>query len=232
MRLASLDHFDLSLPRLLGLGVAVSVTGAAATWIVVGGALGQGGTTVAALVGAFLLYAVLSAPRRLMDGQRVAQARESPVLSASASACLAVTGSRPRTLILLRAREPTLSAALKEAARRVLTGTRVDSAVERSTGPLVSYSAAAAVRGLASFAPAAVSQGDEETRGLSASSDLSKETKVPLMTTVCFFAPIVLVLYSVFAHSYGATSMAELASFEFIVVDVTFYLSASDRGVR
>ena len=232
MKFASLEQFQLSPWRVAGLGVAMSVAGGATTGVVVGDSLGQGKATVAVLVGALILYAVLSAPRRLADTRRVAQARESPVLSASAYACLAVTGSRPRTLILLRAREPTLSSALKEAARRVLTGTNVDSAVERSAGSLVSYSAASALRGLASFTPGGISQGDEETRGLAASSDLSQETKVPMMTTVCFFAPILLLLYAVFSRSYDPTSLAELACFEFIVVDIAFYLGAADRGTR
>ena len=208
----------------------MSVAGGATTDLVVGDSLGQGKATVAVLVGALLLYAVVSAPRRLADTRRVAQARESPVLSASASACLAVTGSRPRTLILLRARDPTLMSALAEAARRVLTGTSVGSAVERSASSLVSYSAASALRGLATFTPEGISQGDEETRGLAASSDMSKETKVPMMTTVCFFAPILLLLYAVFSHSYGPASLAELACFEFIMVDIAFYLGAADMG--
>lgn len=204
----------------------------AATGIVVGGSLGQARTTVAALVAALVFYIALSTPRRLIDSQRVAQARESPLLSASAAACLTVTGSRPRTLILLRAREPALSSALKEAGRRVLTGTGVGSAVEGSVRPVVSYSAAAALRALASFAPRGIDQGDEETRGLASSSELSRETKIPMLMTVCFFAPILLVLYAVFSRSFAATDLAELAFFEFIVVDLAFYLSAADRGPR
>ena len=230
MKSTSLDHFAISLWKVVALGLVVSAAAGMATEAVVGDSLGQGRATVALLVGALTFYVVLSTPRRLLDSQRVAQARESPLLSASAAACLAVTGSRTRTLLLLRAREPSLSSALREAARRVLTGTGVGLALEGCARSVVSYSAAASLRGVASFTPKAIEQGDEETRGLAASSDLRRETKVPILTTICFFAPILLVLYAVFSHTYDAESLAELASLEFVIVDLAFYLSASDRG--
>lgn len=230
MKFPSLEHFGISPRRLGALGAATAAAAGGATAVVVGGSLGQARDTVAAVVAALVLYIVLSTPRRLIDGQRVAQARESPMLSASAAACLAVTGSRPRTLILLKARDRSLASAVREGGRRVLLGTRVDRAVEAPARSLASYSASAALRGVASFRPKGIYQGDEETRGLASSSDLSRETKVPMLMTVCFFTPILLVIYAVFSHLYGASELAELASFEFIVVDLAFYMSAGERG--
>jgi hypothetical protein len=216
--------------RIAALGCALSASGAFATSLVLGDSLGQGRTPATVVVALLVFYVVVSTPRRILDRHRVAQAREAPIISATAAACLAVTGSRPRTLILLRPRDPQLSSSLEDAARRVLLGTRVGTAVEGSARSLVSYSAGAAVRGVAEFSPGGIEQGDEESRGIASSSDLGRETKIPIMMTVCFFMPILLVLYSVFSHAYDAVRLGELASFEFIVVDLAFYLSAASRG--
>jgi len=229
MRFASLDRFGISPARIGFVSAAMSGGTTQLTWTVTGESLGEARGVVALVVGALVFYVVLSAPRRLADGQRLSEARESPVLWASAAACLAVTGSRPRTIILLRPRGQSLTASLKEAGRQILLGTRVDRALENSSRNLVSYSAASAFRGLAAFTPEGVEQGDEEVRGLDASSDLSTETKIPMLMTVCFFTPILLVLYAVFSHTYSAADLAELASLEFIVLDLAFFLTASER---
>ena len=200
------------------------------TWSVTGDALGEARDAVALAVGALVFYFVLSFPRRLADSQRIAEARESPLLSASAAACLAVTGSRSRTIVFMRPRDPTLRAGMKEAGRKILLGTRADRALESSAQSLVSYTAAAVFRGLGAFAPEGVEQGDEEAQGLALSTDLSRETKVPMLMTVCFFTPILLILYAVFSHTYGASDLAELASLEFIVLDLAFFLSAAERS--
>jgi hypothetical protein len=217
---------------MVGVGAGFSGAGSLGAYLAVGDSLGEGRSAAALVVAAVLFYVVLSAPRRMLDGERLAQARETPLLSASARACLTVTGSRPRTLILLRSEDPALAGSLKDAGRRVLLGSQVDGAVRGSTRTLASYSAAAALGAVASFSPRAIEQGDEESQGIAASSDLNRETKVPILTTVCFFMPILLVLYAVFSHTYDATRLGELAAFEFIIVDLAFYLSASERGPR
>ena len=218
--------------KTVALATAAGAAAAATTAFVVGDSLGQAKVLTTLVVASALFYIVLSTPRRLLDGERVAQARESPLLAASAAACLTVTGSRPRTLMLLRPRDPGLASALAEAGRRVLLGVRIESALGASTGALASYSAAAALGALASLDPGAMDQGDEEARGLQSSSELSRETKVPALTTVCFFAPILLTLYAVLSHSVDPGRLAELAAFEFIAVDLAFYLSSGDRGPR
>ena len=232
MRFASLDHFGISAWRAAALAAGAAAAAALATRLAVGDSLGQAAAPTTLAVAALVFYIVLSTPRRLLDGERVAQARESPLLVASAAACLTVTGSRPRTLMLLRARDPVLSSALAESGRRVLLGERIENALGSSTRGLPSYSAAAALEALASFEPRAMDRGDEEMRGLESSSELRRETRIPVLTTVCFFTPILLVLYAVLSHSYDPGKLGELAAFEFIVVDLAFYLSASDRGPR
>ncbi len=195
-----------------------------------GDVLGQAKAPTLLVVALAVFYIALSTPRRLLDGQRVTQARESVLISAAARACLTITGSRPRTIMLLRSRDATIAKTLTEAGRKVLLGEDVESAVASSSRGLPSYSAAAALRSVASMGPDSLATGDEETRGLAASSELSRETKLPIFMTVCFFTPIMLLLFAVFLHAYDPGSLAELVAFEFITVDLAFFLSASDRG--
>ncbi len=232
MKLVSLDHFGVSVWRLVGVAVVASLASALVFRVVVGSVLGQATTVTLSVVALMVFYIVLSTPRRLMDGQRVAQARESVLLSAGAKAALNVTGSRSRTLVLLRSRDATLAKTLAEAGRMVLLGARVDKAVVGSSSNLASYSAAGALRGVATLGSGAIDAGDEETRGLENSSELSRETKLPIFMTACFFSPIMLLLYAVFSHTYDQASLAELAAFEFMILDIGFYLTASDRGPR
>ena len=232
MKLASMEHFGVSLRRALALASGAAAGAAAMTWLVVGDSLGQARAPTTLLVGAVVLYIVLSTPRRLLDGERVAQARESPLLAASAAAALTVTGSRTRTLVLLRSKDPVLASALAESGRRVLLGERIERALANSSRGLASYSAGAALGALATFEPRAMDLGDEEARGLDSSSAIRSDTRTPALTTVCFFAPILLTLYAVLSHSYDPSKLAELAAFEFIVVDLALYLSASDGGAR
>ena len=232
MRFASLEHFGISVWKAGALAAAASALAATTTDLVVGDALGQAKAPTTLVVASVVFYILLSTPRRLLDGERVAQARESPILAATAAACLTVTGSRSRTLMLMRARDPGLASALRGAGRRVLLGERLWGALRSSTAGLASYSAAAALGALSDLTPGAMDQGDEEAAGLESAQELSRETKTPAFTTVCFFAPILLVLYAVLSHSYDPGRLGELAAFEFIVVDLAFYLSAADRGPR
>ena len=172
----------------------------------------------------------VSAPRRLLDRQRVAQARESLLLSASALACLKVTGSKSKTFMLVKPKEKALSAAVKETARRILLGVRVGPAAAESSSALASYSAAAAMESVATVSAREFAGGDEESRGLAMSMELSMETKLPVFMTVCFFAPIMIMLYAVFSHIYQPEQLVELGAFEFVVIDLSFYLSAADRS--
>jgi hypothetical protein len=232
LKLASLDHFNLS-PAKITLLALVTAAGVA---FAAGEALGDvlGGVTVPVLfvIAALMFYIVVSTPRRLLDSQRVAQAKESVLLSAAASACLGVSGSRSRTLLLLRSRDTVISQTISEIGRRVLLGAKVSDALSISSERLASYSAVASLSRVASIGRVTFDSGDEESRGLASSSDLSRETKLPVFMTACFFTPIMLLLYAVFSHSYSGGSLAELIALEFIILDLTFYLSSGDRGPR
>ncbi|MDE1858412.1 MAG: hypothetical protein KGI26_05045 [Thaumarchaeota archaeon] len=232
MRFASLDHFGLSAWRLACVGLA----SASAAWLLsgaaFGGILGQAEPAALMMVSAAVFYLVVTVPRRAVERQRVEAARESVLLSASARACLGVTGSRPRTLMMLEPREPSVAMAVKRAARLVLLGAKAGDALASASADLSSYSAASALRSLATLTPEGIEGGDEESRGLAASEDLGRETRVPIFMTACFFAPIMLLLYAVFSRSFDAASMTELATLEFVVVDVAYYLTSARGGPR
>jgi hypothetical protein len=229
MRFVALDHFGVSAWRLMGISLSGSIGAAVLTWTLFGEALGAARTPTALVVAVLVLYILLSSPRRLLDGERVVQARESMVLSAAAMACLKVTGSRSKTLVTLRPRDPTLASALTEAGRRVLLGDLVQNAVSGISRSLASYSAGAALMNVANASPGDFDIGDDEAMGLAVSSELNRETKLPIFMTVCFFLPIMLILYAVFTHTYDPEVLAELGALEFVAIDFAFYLGANDR---
>jgi len=232
MKLASYNHLGISAPRIVALALVVSVGGTSTAAVALGGALRGGTLPTLLVVGVLLFYIVLSAPRRILDGRRLAQSREAVMLSAASIACLGVTRSKARTALMLRSRDASMSRALDEIGRRVLLGFRVEDSIGSAASSLESYSAVTALQGVAALTSRPFDPGDEETRGLASSSELAEETKLPIFMTVCFFAPIMLLLYAVFSHTYAPQSLAELVACEFILLDLTYYLSSGERGAR
>lgn len=232
MKFASLDHFGVGLLRLALVASAFSAIAAAATGVAVGGALGGAKPATMVVVGTLVFYVVVSAPRRILDRQRVVQARESVLILTAAKACLGVTGSRPRTLIELRSREAGFAKALSESARSILLGASVERATEAASRNLVSSSALASLESIATLHPDALDVDDEENRGLTESSALSRETKLPVFMTACFFSPIMLLLYAIFSNAYQVGDLAGLCALEFVILDLAFYLTAGEGGTH
>ena len=230
MRISSYEHLGVGLVRMVMVAAVVSVGSGAALVVVLGSALGGGAGLAALVVGAMVFYLVMTAPRRAMDRERATQARESLALSAAAMACLGVTGSRSKTLMLLKPRDRAFGRATREGARMVLLGSSLDQATAEASKRLASYSAAETLKGIASLQPADFDAGDEETRGLDAYRELYRETKLPMLMTACFFSPIMLVLYAVFARAYDPASLAGLAALEFAVLDLALFFSSVDKG--
>ncbi|HXW95111.1 MAG TPA: hypothetical protein VEJ19_05340 [Nitrososphaerales archaeon] len=231
MRFASFDMFGLSTWRMVALALASSIFVGIAVGFAVGDALGQAKIATLLVIATLVFYITVSSPRRLLDQQRVAQARESLLLTASAQACMMVTGSRSKTFMLIRAKEQALRVAVKQAGRMILLGNRVSVAAEACSRGIASYSAAVALQSVATTNAREFTGGDEESRGLATASELSMETKLPMFMTLCFFTPIMIVLYAVFSHSYQQEQMVELGAFEFAVIDIGYYLSAAERNL-
>ncbi|MDG7010058.1 MAG: hypothetical protein JRN43_04220 [Nitrososphaerota archaeon] len=227
MKFASLEHYSLSAWRVAACGVALASAAWLATSFAVGGVLGGAKSPLLYAVAALVFYAVVSVPRRMMDRERACQAREAIPLSCAIGALLEVTRSNARTLVLLTPGEGTIAAQVRKAARATLLGEDVGASVERAARALTAYSAAGALRMIGANRAGSANQDDEEVRGLELSSELGKETKLPTLMTASFFAPILLVLYAVFAHLYGWGSLAELVALEFVILDVAFYFTAT-----
>ncbi|MBI3841529.1 MAG: hypothetical protein HY297_06245, partial [Thaumarchaeota archaeon] len=128
-RTTSLDHFDLDPRKVILIALAVSACAAWGFGLTAGGALGTAKPGVELVVGAVVLYVVISTPRRLFEVSAMAQSREALVLATTAMACLEVTGSRTRTLLMLRSRETGLAGVLTRVKRGILLGSRPSEAV-------------------------------------------------------------------------------------------------------
>jgi hypothetical protein len=230
LRFTSLGHFGLSTWRVSCVGVAAACACWLVTGLAVGDSLGEGKTAVLLLIAALVFYVVVTTPKRILQSERMSQAREAVIMSAGVRALLEVTGSRPRTLILFRPQGTALRRAFRGAARLALLGVPVSEAVDGEARNLSSYSAASNLRSIA--AKGSSDRGDDEVHGLASASELDKETKLPVFMTACFFAPIMLLLYTVFSHSYGLGNEMELSALEFVLLDIAYYLSSSERGGR
>lgn len=199
------------------------------TDVALGEVLGQASVEFEAVLFALVLYAVFSTPRRVFERRRMAQSKEAVLLSAVATVSTAVTGSRSRTMLFLRAKERELADALRVMRRCILTGEGVEEAVARSASCLSSPSAAEALTTAVLMRPAIPPEGGEEARGLASSAQLSQETKLPIFMTACFFSPILLLLYSVLAHLSSPQSLLEIVGLQLVLLDVAFYLCSGDR---
>lgn len=227
MKFASLEHYHLSAWRLAGLGVALASAAWLATGFAVGDVLGGAKWPLLYAVFGLVFYAVVSAPRRAMDRERAVQAREAVPLSCAVRALLEVTGSKAKTLVLLTPRDQTIEVPVRRAARATLLGESVEESIEEAARALAAYSASGALRALGGNRAGSAGQDDEEVRGLEASAELGRETKIPALMTACFFSPIMLLLYAIFSHAYGGGSLAELTALEFVILDVALYFTAT-----
>jgi hypothetical protein len=170
MKFASFDHLEVDPWKVAMVGATASGAVLLGCGLVLGRVLGPATSATEIVVALLVFYIIMSTPRRLVDAQRVGQARESVLLSVASNACMNATGSRPRTLMLLRPAEPELKRTLADIGRSVLLGTGAENAVERASGRLVSYSAATALRGTATLRPRTADVSDQEVRGLMSSS--------------------------------------------------------------
>jgi hypothetical protein len=229
LKFESLDHFEISSWRISTFSAGVSAGIVATIDFAAGGVLGVAKFPILFVLAAAAFYIVFTTPRRMLDRRRVSQARDSVALSAGMRASLGIVGSRSRTLSMVRPRDDSLARVTRDALRKVLLGNSIGTSLESSSQQVVSYSAATVLRSLAFLGPESLDPGDEEMRSLAFSSDLNRETKLPIFMTACFFTPIMIVLYAVFSGLRDTTSLAALAAFDFVVIDVAFYLTSGDR---
>lgn len=232
MKLASIEHYRISALKLVALGGSISVVFALTFYLLLGRSLGAATPAYVLVAAVLVFYLVLSTPRRILAAETSEEAKESVQLSLAATAAMKVTGSRSRTVMLLRARSNGLAAALCSAKRGTLLGFGVEESTRRSAEKLGSYSAASALIGAATLKLRTPSNSGEEAQGLASSEQLGREVRVPVFMTLCFFAPTMILLYSVFAQAYGAVATVQLTVFEVVIIDLGYYLCSAEHRTK
>jgi hypothetical protein len=184
------------------------------------------------LVAAVAFYLAATLPRRLEGAAALAQAREAPALAVMGSAILEATHSTTRAILLLRSSDEIVSSTLLDVRRRVLLGHPAEVAVAQA-GRLASGSANEVLGSIAAPEHPRITEEGEEARGISDSSRMADESKLPLFTAVAFFAPIMLVLYAIMGHVTDPFGLAELVGLQVVLLDIAFYFSSSNtRSAR
>jgi hypothetical protein len=229
MKCWSLVQLGISPKRLFAVALSFGLVCTVFFRMVTGDVLGEAGIEFDLVVLALAFYLVVSTPRRLVEAARAAQAREAVSSSVLVAALSRVTGSKSRTVLMMSPKEESLSSAVADAKRSILLGTAVDDALTEASRRLASTSAATALRnmGTLSLAP---SDAGEEALGLATTEQLSRETKLPIFMTVCFFSPVMLLLYALFSHQTSLLSLAELIGLQLVILDLSFHLCSGERG--
>jgi hypothetical protein len=202
------------------------------TQVLFGDLLGAFAPEFEIILGAMVVYAVMTLPHRIVTAETFSQSREAPMLAAMASTTLEATNSRNLTMLILRSADPTVSRVLREVRRKILLGERLDSAVSSTTSTLTSYSLVNAMNKIVALHPISIEESEHESLGLLSSFNLEQETKLPVFTVVCFFVPILMLLYAAFSHLDDPRGMIELVGLQVLVVDIAYYLSSSSQGGR
>ena len=164
-----------------------------------------------------------------MDTVSLWQAREAPVVAASAAVSLRATGSNSRALMLLRCEEEELAGTLERAKRMVLLGHAPKETIVESAAEIASESVSEALLSMVSREAGSIEDVGEELESVFAATSLGDETKVPVFIAVCFFAPIMLLLFAVLTRSTTPLELGELVVLELILLNIAFAFSSRER---
>jgi hypothetical protein len=211
-----------ALAVLAGLATAACVLGA--TYTIFGGV----SVVLAGAVGVASSYLVAGFPKRSLDRSALLQAREAPALAASAAVYLQSTGSRAKTILMLRSDEPRLEALIERAKRRTLLGEDASSTLGDAEG-VRADSTAAILASVASARGERLADGGEELEGMVRASLATEETKFPVFLTISFFLPIMLMLLAAVGHHDDLASIVSLTVLEIVVLDVALSFASTER---
>ncbi len=228
MRPSSWESVGLSRTRMalvvLAVGAVAGVSVLVATLEVLGAVSGL----LALAVGGLASYVVGGYPKRSLDRSAVVQAREAPVLAASAAIYLESTGSRSKTVMMLKSDEPRLSEIFESAKKATLLGNDANAAFPGSDAvraDSVSGILSSVVRAQGSR----IHDEGEELEGMVRASLASEETKFPVFLTVSFFLPIMLMLLAAIGHHDNLLSVVSLAFVEVVVLDLALSFASTER---
>jgi len=229
VRVASWERFGIDSKRML---LFALLCGASA-WLVVRqitvALLADNSTALSMLISSIVFYLVLSFPKHRLEAAALAQSKEIPAVAVMGSAGLDATRSIAKSFLMLRSDEPEISKVLRHIRRAVLLGHKPSEILKRPELSLASYSAMNVLCSIASPDAGGVFEGGEEALGLMQSAQLGEESKVPLFTAVAFFAPMMLILYSIMSHKTDPTSLAEIVGLQVALIDVAYYFSSIER---
>ncbi|MGA2665236.1 MAG: hypothetical protein ABSF83_09860 [Nitrososphaerales archaeon] len=229
MRIGSWDALGLDPRRMwvvvgsVGLAVGVAVTLATFEF------LGQLAAVLGAIVALGSGYAVGVLPRRSLERSAIQQAGEAPALAAAASVYLQSSGSKSKTLLMLRSDEVRLSARLDELRRTTLLGIDPATSFARLGGSSESESVAKVIGAVVSAQGERLADEGEELEGMVTASLSREETKFPVFMTISFFLPIMLMLLASVGHHTDLVAMVSLTFLEVVVLDLALALSSTER---
>lgn len=230
MRVRSWDQLGLEPGRAAAL--VISVSGLFFVVVAtVGSQLGAGAVSgfLASMSALGAGYILLTAPRRAIRAASFQQTLEAPSFAASSNIYLKATGSRSKTLLMVRSEEPVLREFLEDVRRKTLLGFEAAAATRDSSPPshLLSESATTVVESIVGADRARVEEGAEELDLMLSSSGLEDETKLPVLIAVAFFLPIMLMLFAAVSKETGPASLAALFVLEVVVLDLTLAISSA-----
>jgi hypothetical protein len=229
LKSTSWDALGLSRKRMsvivMGVGLLVACSLATLTYQF----LGQLALALGAVVGLGSGYAVAAIPRRSIERSALEQARESPALAAAASVYLQSSGSKSKTVLMLRSEEPRLSAILGELRRTTLLGMDPAESYARMGGKVESESVSKILAAVVRAQGERLIDEGEELEGMVLASLSKEETKFPVFLTVCFFLPIMLMLLAAIGHHTDPIAMVSLSFLELVVLDLALVLSSTER---
>ncbi len=228
MRFSSWDSLELSTWRMLFAILLIGLAAACSILVATFAVLGSGSVLVSLAVGGLASYVVAGFPKRSLDSAAIMQAREAPVLAASAAIFLESTGSRSKTVMMLRSSEPRLSAMIDEAKRSTLLGKDASAAFAR-VHEVKSDSVSSILGSVVRAQGDRLSDEGEELEGMVRASLSAEETKFPVFLTVSFFLPIMLMLLAAVGHHDDPLPIVSLAFVEVVVLDLALSFSSIDR---
>jgi hypothetical protein len=229
LKTGSWDALGLEARRMWVIVVAGALVVSIAVTVVTFPFLGQLALALAAVVGLGTGYALAALPMRSMEWSALRQARESPALAAAASVYLQTSGSKSKTLMMLRSDEPRLSALLGELRRTTLLGFDPVDSYARAGGRADSESVSRILASVVRAQGERLADEGEELEGMVTASLAKEETKFPVFLTISFFLPIMLMLLAAMGHHTDLVSMVSLTFLEVVVLDLALSLSSTER---
>jgi hypothetical protein len=216
------------------IAATVGLCAGVAAYAVASQLLGGVSPVISLAVAAGFTYLVLSTPRRILLASALAQAREAPVLAASATLHLQTTRSRSKTLLMIQAQDEELNDYLRAVRRRIILGIDAHAAVrgkddDGGDAHPASESVQRILQSISEFSGGKITTGSVELEGIQSSSALGEETKVPVFIAVSFFTPLLLILFSALSKNTGLLALISILLLEVIILDLTYSISSAER---